>query len=179
MESAIFSALLAILALSNAAFRPQNNNVEVCYCVEPSAAPGRGEEACFPTGKLRHGAKTCVGAAYKPSPCPTVLPSLGRLRGHSPMPAPTAGGDGGREGGRDATTPTPHSPPHCRDCGSPLRSSSHSPTLGIIHLDATRCRWPGTNDTSVMGFRKGRDGEEGHEGTKTNLSAGKMTPLNI
>lgn len=42
-ESAIFSALLAILALSNAAFRPQNN-VKVCYCVEPSAAPGKRRE---------------------------------------------------------------------------------------------------------------------------------------
>lgn len=50
MESAIFSVLLAILALSNAAFRPQNNNTEVCYCAEPSAAPGRGEKPVFLQG---------------------------------------------------------------------------------------------------------------------------------
>lgn len=47
MEGAIFSVLLAILALSNAAFLPQNNNVEVCYCAEPSAALGSGEKPVF------------------------------------------------------------------------------------------------------------------------------------
>ena len=162
MESAIFSVLLAILALSNAAFRPQNNNVEVCYCVEPSVAPGRGGEACFPAGKLRHGAKTCVGAAYKPSQCPTVPSSSRWFHGRSPTPAPTAG----TEGGRDAVMPTWRSPPCCRDCGSPPRSSSHSPTLGIIRLDATRCQWPGTNDTSVMGFRKGEGWGGGIQGER-------------
>lgn len=150
MESAIFSALLAIPALSNAAFRPQNNNVEVCYCAEPSAAPGKRGRSLFSRRETEAQSKRPVWEQG------TSLPS-------APQSRRAQGGSGGalprwypwqgwREGCCD-THPALASP--LQGLRSPPRSSFHSPAPGIIHLDATRCQWPGTNDTPVMGFRKG------------------------
>lgn len=163
MESAIFSALLASPALSNAAFRPQNNNREVCYCAKPSAAPGRrwrgggGEKPCFPAGKLRHGAQSSVGAAHEPSWSPAGPSHSGWLCGGSPTLTPPEGTEGrGGEGCRPPQPPVPR----------------------IIRLDATRCQWMGANDTCVMGFRQG-EGWGGREmGGKDKPLAGKTPPFN-
>lgn len=159
MESAIFSALLASPALSNAAFRPQNNNGEVCYCAKPSAAPGRwgwgGGKPCFPAGKLRHGAQGSVGEAHEPSRSPAGPSHSGWLCGGSPTLTPPQGG--WKERGKDAA------------CRSPPPLSSPMP--GIICLDTTRCPWMGTN------FDRGRDGGGGKWGKDKPL-AGKTTQFN-
>lgn len=76
MESTIFSALLATLALSNAAFRPQNHSAEVCFVPNPAWPRGRGERKHFSTGKLRHGMQTWEqrGSLSVPLPSPLCTP---------------------------------------------------------------------------------------------------------
>lgn len=153
MGRAIFSVSLAMLALSNAASHPRDNNGEVCYC----AAPGRGEGACLPAGKLRHGAKGCVGAAQRPGWCPTGLPSSGWLHRCSLMLAAVAGMDGRREGWRGATTPTQPSP-----ASPPLPTPPRSGLFLSMPPDAKQ-RTP-----LGWGLEKGRGG-----GGMTNLLSGK------
>lgn len=64
MGSAIFSAFLAILALSNAASHPRNNSGEVRYCAEP----GAGERSLFSRRETEARSKEMRGSSTKALP---------------------------------------------------------------------------------------------------------------
>lgn len=145
MGSAIFSALLAMLALSNAACHPRNNNGELRYC----AAPGKRERSLFASRETEARSKGMRGSGRKASPvshgpiqlgmAPQVLPPCWQL-----WQGGRKGWNGRVKGGREGChnthpalpsllqglqLPTALLPPllHTRDCSSPCHQM---PTAG-------------------------------------------------
>lgn len=86
MGSAIFSALLEMLALSNAACHPRNNNGELFAIVPPQ---GKGGRSLFARRETEARSKEMCGSGIKDSPmshgpiqlrmAPQVLPPCWQL----------------------------------------------------------------------------------------------------